>query len=294
MNEKNPAVPHGGTGQSDLHSEVDEVETYPAVRIGDVADWRLLSVISGRGMGAWLRHCDSSRPVATIFNRRWNADDESLRVRVESAVYDHPQVLDDFTADIVLQTPRCIWVPTELVTDDEEEAARIYGQVYDGEADDIFAETVGEATCLYHLAPGLRSFLQRTFPGSRVHSHLGVMKRAFETRSIDMPRVYIDIRSFGADGGEADYMAFDRSEFVMGVTHRWRHPDDLRYHLFNIMSVFGFNPSATQVSVSGQTELRSDLVRELRAHVGYAVMTMLPQRSSNIELPLAAALLMGR
>lgn len=262
---------------------------YRAVRIGDTAEWRLLVSVSATGIGAWLKHDDPTRPIETLFEETWKADGALLLSRIEGAVYDHPQVLDDFSADITLTAPESIWVPSSLVTDDYEEAHRLFNQVYEARPADVMAETVDDAACLYTLVPGLRAFLSRTFPGARVHSHLAVLVRRFRERSADMPRVYIDIRD-----GEADYVAFDRRNLLMAATHRWHFPEDIRYHLFNILNVFGLDPQQTQVSVSGPANMKTELVRELRKSVAYVMLTMIPTLGLKAELPLATSLLLRR
>lgn len=262
--------------------------TYQAVRIGDIADWRLICVIASSGMSAYLRHVNPTQEIVTVFDEKWNVAPESLLRQIESTVYDHPQVLDDFTADIVIEAPHSLWVPTELVADDDDEAARLYTQVYAADEQDIMADEAAEATCLYSLVPRLNAFLQRTFPGARLHSHLGVLVTRFRERSSDMPRVYIDIR----DGGEADYVAFDRRNLLMAATHRWSAPADLQYHLYNILDVYGLDPAEVQVSLSGLRDVKSDLMRELRKTLSYVMLTMVPSVGTKAGMPLAGALMM--
>lgn len=272
---------------------------YRAVRIGDVADWRLLAYVSSHGIGAWLRNSDPVHPLVPMLERKWSAKEENLLSNIENAVYDHPQVLDDFSSDIVVSSPRTIIVPTKLVADDDDEALRLYNQIYSAEESDLMTDTAGEATMLFSLTPGLHGFLQRTFPGARIHSHLALLADRLRDRSSDMPRLYVDIRcphdgEEQADAGEVDFVAFDRQNLLMAVTHRWNHPNDIRYHIFNIMQVFGLDTSITQVSVSGPARIKTPLVQELRRDVAYVVMTAVPNTGANIDVPLPVALLLRR
>lgn len=266
---------------------MNDSNTYQAVRIGDIADWRLICQISGGGMSAYLRHIDPTQDVVTLFDERWDNDPDSLLTRIENAVYDHPQVLDDFSADIAVVAPRSIWVPSELVEEDDDEAARLYSQVYTARPEDILTETVGDATCISSLVPGLNAFLQRTFPGARVHPHLAVLASRMRERSADMSRVYIDIRE-----GEADFLAFDRTELLLAATHTWRTLDDLQYHLFNIMDVCGLDPAEAQVSLSGIREHKNSLMPLLRKNINYVMFTMMPGISAKAGMPVAAAMMM--
>lgn len=277
-----------------------QAATYQAVRIGDIADWRLLASISSYGIGAWLRHADPVQPLVTALSCNWkDGKDENLLDCIENAVYDHPQVLDDFSADIVVIAPRTVVVPTMLVADDEEKALSLYNKVYPAEGADLMAEGVGDATMLYSLTPGLYAFLQRTFPGARLHSHLAVLASRLCERSSDMPRLYIDIRCAGGEDsgikkGEVDFVAFDRQTLLMCVTHQWHHPEDITYHLFNIMHVFGLDPAKTQVSLSGPAALKTTLVQQLRRDIAYVVMTMVPGIGAKANMPLAVSLLLRK
>lgn len=266
---------------------MNESNTYQAVRIGDIADWRLICVISAQGVGAWLRHVSPTQELVTLFDEKWNADTGSLLERIENTVYDHPQVLDDFSADIAVVAPRSIWVPSVMVADDDDEVCRLYTQVYDAECGDIIAGTVGDATCLGSLVPGLNAFLQRTFPGARIHPHLSVLARRFRERGADETRVFIDIRE-----GEADFIAFSGRTLLAGVTHRWHDPADIQYHLFNIMHVYGLDPASVQVSLSGLRDIKTGLMRELRRDISYVMLTMVPSPGVKAELPLAGSLLL--
>lgn len=196
-------------------------------------------------------------------------------------------MLDDFSADVIVTAPKSIWVPSALVEDDEEEAQRLYRQVYAGPGGDMMSEAAGEATCLFSLTGGLRAFLQRTFPGARIHGHLAVLASRFRERSADMARVYVDVRD-----GEADFLAFDRNNLLMGATHSWNDSADIEYHLYNIMNVFGLDPEETQVSLSGPRDLKGKLAARLRENIDYVMLTMMPGIGAKAGMPLAAALML--
>lgn len=266
---------------------MNESNTYQAVRIGDIADWRLICVISPQGMSAYLKHVNPTEDIVTLFDEKWTSDPDSLLQKIEDTVYDHPQVLDDFSADVVVVARKSIWVPSDAVGEDDDEAAALYSRVYGAEPSDVMAEDIGEATCLYSLVSGLNAFLQRTFPGARIHSHLAVMATRFRERSADMPRVYVDIRP-----GEADFIAFDRRNLLMGATHSWNAPTDIEYHLFNIMNVYGLDPAEAQISLSGMRDVKTGLMHDLRKHINYVMLTMMPGIGAKAGMPLPAALMM--
>ena len=260
--------------------------TYTAVRIGDVSDWRLIAVISETGMTAYLKNIENpADEIVTLFEESWERDSSNLLERVENAVYDHPQVLDDFSADIALVAPAAVWVPAEY-GDDEEKCCDIYSAIYSAEAQDVMFEESAGALCLYSLAPGVLPFLQRTFPGARCHSHLGVMAKRFSERGGDVPCLYVDIRD-----EEADFVLLDNRRLLLAATHTWKHPSDIEYKLYNILNVYGLDPREMQVSLSGLKEVRSELLTSLRRNIACVMLTMLPGIGVKSGMPLAGRLL---
>lgn len=265
----------------------ESASTYTAVRIGDTSDWRLIAVISETGMGAWLKNLvNPAEEVVELFTTRWERNPDMLLSNIENAVYDHPQVLDDFTADIAVVAPRSVWVPPFYADADEAETAEVYNAMYQCGEEEVMQEESAGALCLFTLVPGLKAFLQRTFPGARVHSHMAVMAHRFRERGADMPCVFIDIRD-----DEADFVAFDNRRLLFSASHTWREATDIEYHLYNLVSVLGLEPSGVQVSLSGLREVKNSLTAPLRENFPYVMLTMLPSISTKAGMPLAAMLL---
>ena len=266
---------------------MNDSNTYQAVRIGDTADWRLICCISEYGMSAYLKNVNPTEEVMTLFESKWEKSEATLLQNIENAVFDHPQVLDDFTADITIIAPKAVWVPATNVEFDDEKAAAYYNQVYSARSADIMAETVDGATCLFCLTPGLKPLLQRTFAGARVHSHLAVLVRRLAERSADMPRIYVDIRDH-----EADIVAFDTKSLLMAATHPWNKPEELQDKIFNIIEVYGIDPDEVQLSLSGLREEKNLLMPLLRKNIKYVMLTMLTSVGAKTGMPSPAALLL--
>lgn len=178
--------------------------SYPFPRIGDISDWRLIVYIRKDGMSAYLKNVENpTDPVSPVFHAYWEPKEEGILGDIENAVYDNSQILDDFSTDIIIETPRLLWVP-ERVLEEEGMEEKIFTSVYPVEAEDVHNDMLEGMRCLYTLTPGLISFLRRTFPGARIMSHLTPEVKKFRERISDSPRLYIDIR-----GDEADFICFD-------------------------------------------------------------------------------------
>lgn len=261
---------------------------YRAVRIGDPSDWRLVMVIGSAGVEAYLRNVENPmEEVETLFREEWPDDGENLLERVEGAVYDHPQLLDDFAADIAINTPYALWAPETVIDGDDDPGDKIFTTVYAANEEDIMRDYLEDKVCLYTLTPGLQAFLQRTFPGARIRSHQTVLVARMKDKIVDMPRVYIDVRK-----GWADFVAFDGKKLLMSVTHEWREKEDIRYHLFNLLESYELDPKNVHVSLSGLREEKTELLKSLRQDVAYVMMTMVPGIATKAGMSLTAALLM--
>ncbi|MDE6297995.1 MAG: DUF3822 family protein [Muribaculaceae bacterium] len=275
---------------------MEEKSTYRAVRIDDTADWRLVIYISKTRMSAYLKNEeDPMEPLVTLFHEHWNRDDENLLKRIETAVYDHPQLFDDFSTEIIINTERALWIPRAVVEDQTGDSDlmrdeyELYNVVYKSEEEDIFRDELNDKLCLYTLVPGLNSFIRRTLPGARTWCQQTLAVRRFADQISDMPRLYVDIRD-----GEADYYAFDGRKMLMAATHEWKDIMDITYQVFNLIDIYHLDKANTQVLLSGRREIKGELMALLREHLQYVMLTMLPSSVSKSELPLAIGLAITR
>lgn len=262
-----------------------------AIRIGDPSDWRLVMTISNQGMEAYLRNTENPMDdVITLLREEWDLSGRSLLERVESTVYDHPQLLDDFSSDIAIVTDQALWIPEKVVESVEDPALKIFRSVYDAHEEDLMMDYVDGKVCVYTLAPGLHGFLQRSFAGARIRCQQSIIVSRFCNRNADMSRVYINMRK-----GEADFVAFDGKKLLMAVTHEYHSADDISYHLHNLLDVYEINPQDVHVSMSATREMREErgiIMDKLRETVGYVMVTMVPGIAKKAGMSLTSALLM--
>ena len=275
---------------------MEETTTYRAVRIEDTADWRLIIHISHTGVSAYLKNEeDPMEPLITLFTENWSREDSGLLHRIETAVYDHPQLLDDFSTEIIINTEKSIWVPRKEIEREasSEDAYRdetdLFNLVYKASEEDIFIDEQGDRTCLYTLVPGLLPFIRRTLAGARTWCQQTLAVRRFGEQVSDMPRFYVDIRE-----GEADYYGFDGKKLLFAVTHPWREMMDIAYRVFNMLDIWKLDKANTQVMLSGNRDVRNTLMGFLREHLNFVMLTMLPSSISKSDLPLAVGLAMTK
>lgn len=267
----------------------EDVKTYTSVRIDDTAEWRLVIFISERGMSAYLKNLENPLDnIITLFEEEWECDESELLSCIEDCVYNHPQLLDDFATEIIVCTPRTLWFP-ESECSEIDDLEELYGKVFPGEESGLMQDEREGMVCGYSLAQGLPSFLRRTLPGAKVSSHQGVLVSKFIKQNTDMPVLYIDIRK-----EDADYILVENSKLLLSSTHQWHNMMDIGYMAMNIFNVYGINPKQVQVSLSGETSDKQELVKLMREQISYVMFTLVPTAVSKVEMPLSAAISLCR
>lgn len=264
-----------------------EASTYQAVSIGDIAEWRLICQISDSGMDAFLKNSNPEANIVTLFREEWIPDETTLLNRIESAVYDHPQVLDDFSADIVICAQKTLLMPKAEIDDDEETAENLFRRIYNVRDNELMLSGAQEgAVAAFVLVPGLKSFLQRTFPGSNVHSHLGLMASRLNPGPTGGISIILNI-----SGDNADIVVFNGTTVLVAVSRKWKAEEDLVYHLLNILDIYGLDPKETAMSVNGNPEVKNPLMALMRPMVGMITTMNLPAAAKDANMPVPAALL---
>lgn len=224
--------------------------------MADTGQWRLIISISQVGMSALLRNItfEGVDPIV-LLNEKWRKEPSGLLSKVEETVYDNPRLLEDFATQIIVDTPKALWVPAEI-TDEEEFDSNLFTCVYPAEPEDIFADFGNEEVCLYSLVAGLGSFLKRTMPGCRIFSNLTVLKRYFEDLEIKKlgDRTYNEsLKSIYVNIGRenADIFAFKNGKMLCGATHYWKSHSDIGYKIALISDTYNLDSKETDIITIG-------------------------------------------
>lgn len=225
-----------------------------AADFADTGQWRLIIKIFSNGMSAYLEntiHTDLEPQL--LFSSNWESDPDALLRNIESSVYDHPRVLDDFSARIIIYDRKTVFMPTQLAEEIEGGEEIYYTALYSVNPEDVISEAEGDVTAAYSPAPGLNGFLNRTFPGARITCNLmNSYRRVKKTGTGN--RIYIETRP-----GEADFILMNGDSLLSASTHSWNAESDILYHAFNIMDVYGISPRETTCildneNMSGETK----------------------------------------
>lgn len=257
----------------------------------DSDDWHLTVFLSRRQLLACLTHTsDPTVAARCVFDVSIEADPDSLLETIENTVYSNPEVLDDYSADIVIAADDTLWMPLALA-DDPDMLERCYLDVYrHADADDLFTETEPDAglCAVSRFTPGLKAFLERTFPGARISSREMALLRKFRCFPGGGPRVYVHLEQ-----GEAVTLTFDGKQLLCASTLPATTPADALYAALLPIEAYGLDRSKTEVFLSGDKELRRDAIALMREYLGCVMHTMLPAGLDK-GLPLAAAICANR
>lgn len=220
--------------------------TLTAADFADTGQWRLHLRIGEKGLVAMLENTlHPEIPLQQLCKVEWEDNNETLRKKIEEAVYNNPRLLDDFATRIVIDDPRTLFVPTSVAEESAGAEEREYQKIYLAETEDIMTDRDGDITAVWSLAPGLKSFLSRSFPGARVSCNLLEKVREYKGKT-EGPTLYADTRD-----DEADLVMIERGDLISASTHTWREPADVAALAMNLLSVYGYKPENVSIIVSG-------------------------------------------
>lgn len=227
-----------------------------AADYADTGQWRLILKVRATGISAHIEntiHTDLEPQL--LFSSDWEADADNLLGNIENAVYDHPRVLEDFSARIIVYDPHTLFMPTEIAEQEEGSEENVYTTVYENDPDDVIVDVDKDLTAVHCLAKGLKGFISRTFPGAKVESNLMNKVRTLRINNKGK-RMYAELRE-----KEADYVLLDDDGLLSASTHLVNCAADAAYHAFNILDVYGLPLRETPIDVSGDGD--SDELKEI-------------------------------
>lgn len=217
-----------------------------AADYADTGQWRLIVRIHPTGISAHLENTlhDDVDPQP-LFESEWEEDPANLLNQIENAVYDHPRVLDDFSARIIIFDRHTLFVPSSVVDETEGAEETLYTTVYDAEPDDIMTDRDKDLTALFAPVSGLKAFLCRTFPGARVSCNL--MRAVAEKRGNNTGiTLFIRKRKH-----ECDFILLKNSDLLSASTRTCGEEGDIAYHAFNLFDIYGIDPKDGAVVCEG-------------------------------------------
>lgn len=165
----------------------------------------------------------------------WSPDRNMLCKNLEEAVYSNPRLLDDFATRIIIYDIRTLFVPTEEAEKKAGGEEELYRVVYEAEPRDIMSDRFGDITAVWSQATGIKSFLNRTFPGARITCNLMEKVRGLISNLEEGEEKVIseDIRQ-----GEVDLILTQGLKLLSASTHAWEKPEDIDHLKKKLMEAY--------------------------------------------------------
>lgn len=258
--------------------------------IADTADWHLSVFLRHDSLSAYLINiADEKHPVYKVVSVGFQPGVQLLS-QIESAVYDNPLILDDFSSDIIISSDFFSFIPTEIYNFSEELSEQFVSPLFPGiEAEELFFDKSERVTVAYFLVAGLKHFLGRTFPGARISSEMMTLYEKFSTFTGGGTRIYVD--------WEDDYVSlfgFSGKNLIFASRYHCDSEIDLCYYLLNVINVYGLDSSKTEVYVTAPDDKKNSVISSLRKHADYVVSMLLSSEIKDCKAPLPVALKFSR
>lgn len=217
-----------------------------AADFADTGQWRLLLKIGYKGLEAFLENTIHPELEPQLMCRaEWDLNKDKLRQNIEDAVYANPRLLDDFATRIILFDPRTLFIPTHLAEEAPGREEELYKKVYVADDCDIMTDRDKDITAAWSMAPGIKSFLMRSFPGARISSNLMETVRQLRKSNTGLSLYAL------ARPDETDIILLDDGNLISASTHEWSHPDDIAYLVLNLLEIYGYKLKDTTVFLEG-------------------------------------------
>lgn len=238
-----------------------------AADFADTGQWRLLLNISTTGLDAFLENVMNPEiELQALCSVNWEQDKDRLLQNIEDAVYNNPRLLDDFSTRIVLFDSHTLFIPTEIAEKTSEAENDLYKKVYTAENRDIMTDTDSDITAVWSMAPGIKSFLMRTFPGALITSNLMNKVKTLRNNSKGIQLHAI------ARKGEVDIILIDNNRLISASTHEWMSSDDIAFLLLNLLDIYDYNISVVNLFVEG-TSTESDAWKHIEGKIkGFTII----------------------
>lgn len=238
-----------------------------AADFADTGQWRLLLKIGSTGLSAFLENTVHTeiepQPLCDV---TWHPDKDQLRKNIEDAVYNNPRLLDDFATRIIIFDKRTLFIPSDIAEETVRAEEDLYKKIYMAEEEDIMSDRDKDITAVWCLAPGVKSFLMRTFPGARISCNLMEKVRQYRKRNNDLTLFAVTRHQ------ETDLLLLSGPDLISAATHDLIDSDDMVNRILNLLDVYNLDLSDVTIRVAGgepDTEAWKYLAKHSRGFYHY-------------------------
>lgn len=216
--------------------------TLTAADFADTGQWRLIIRLMPDALEASLQNTLHPHLEPQILcSARWLPGYASFCKNLEQTVYDHPRLLDDFATRIIIYEKCTLFIPKTIAEESAGAEEEMFSKVYKAETRDIMTDSFGELTAVWKVAPGVKSFLMRTFPGARITCHLmELIRKASSGKHTDDSCRDLKSMTFLEEirDGEIDLVLMKDGKLLSASTHDFTKPEDIDRLKRNLLEVY--------------------------------------------------------
>lgn len=219
-----------------------------AADFADTGQWRLKIYLYNDGLTAYLENTihDDIEPQL-LAESHWDAGDDLYLKNLEEAIYSNPRLLDDFATRIVIFDRNTLFIPSQVVEDEDSDEEEIYTEVFAGEPQDVLTDRGHGIIASWNPGKGIKSFLMRTFPGSVITSNLMQKVKEKLDEAIPLATLHVDVRK-----DESDFIFTEDDQLLGAVTQSTGSSADVVYHLLNLTDIYRMKPDEVAVVWRGE------------------------------------------
>lgn len=194
---------------------------------------------------------------------------------VEETVYDNPLLLSDFRRTyIILDTGNALAIPSETPLQAHRMLFEAAHPDFKGEVT-TSAATGGAAGAqlLWGADGALTGFLRRTFHGASIDCHLSPLCRYFSVKPGrgNARRMVCNFRREAVD-----VVALEGNRLLLANTFSYPARMDAVYYILNCAETLGFDRNTDELLLSGNQEVREEIVPELRKFCARVMPVIFP------------------
>lgn len=214
-----------------------------------------------------------ARAMFPYMDKNWHCDPIDALKKIEDAFYEDTILLDDYDTRILIRPNYMLFRPADSLDADDDDAANSLISTLDAaEEKDVWTENCGDITAVFSTPAGLRDFLHRSFLTENVKPAilplLNARRSATDTTG---KKIFVHL-----DAQTLDIVATDNGAPALINTRAYTDAPDAAYYIIYSLTALGFDPSRTEIMLSGPSPLRRELLPMLRRHAGHVTNALLP------------------
>lgn len=236
--------------------------------------WRLSLRLDEKGL-KFILHSVVEENSLIYRDIRFSDNGESYLKRLENVIYDNPVFLQEFKkVSVIIESSSFVIIPNEYIVDNESTTTFFNFSFPDFQGQIIINEMQRcKSSIVFGVENGVESFLQRTFDNPSIQHHIAPLCEYFHRKSRlgNVSKLYAYISD--------NYLSiclFNDNGLMLANCFKCRHANDAVYYILNCWQTFKLDVLTDELQISGDKNMRDELMPMLRKYITYVMPTIFP------------------